>query len=476
MTMEELSKMLDELLANPNATPEELLAALAQTRDALLALSQPAAGADGDTPQVDADQVLSLTEKMTRLDDVRKKKLKARESLTSLKGKDWTAPVNAIPTGTKSDGTATPKIEVKSRFKSKHFKSNEEAYKVGMFLRASTGDRKAAQWCDDHGVELKTMTENNEISAGILVPEEWEDAIWNLKDPNGVARKYANIVNMSSNVWRRRKVDTSVSTYFIGEGSEPTASDITFGYMGLSAKTLAHKTNLSYNLADDSIINVVDLITEEAAYALATKEDQCAFIGNGSSTYGGIMGLRYRYQQILEDGGGTWATDDDKAKLASVIVATGTTWASVTRDDISKLRGKVRQGQQGTYAYFTNPVFYYDVMLSKAYGAGGVTATEIVNGVPQERFDGYPVVFVEAMPSATAVSDIPVYFGNMQGAMNLGNLKSTTVETDKNISTQEWTVVTSERFDINVHDIGNYNATAASRTRGSLAALITQAD
>jgi hypothetical protein len=62
----------------------------------------------------------------------------------------------------------------------------------------------------------------------------------------------------------------------------------------------------------------------------------------------------------------------------------------------------------------------------------------------------------------------------MSNAVDFGDLKATTVETDKNIRTQIWEVVTTERFDINVHDIGNYNATAANRKRGSVAALITK--
>lgn len=476
MTMEEILALLEATLANTNATPEEMAAALTTVRDALLFYSEPAMPDDetataGET--LSAEQIIAVTEKMTKLDNIRKKKIAARTAIAGIKAADWSTPVNALPTGVKTNGTAT-KVSVKSRHTSKHFKSNEDAYKAGKFLRAVTGDQNAYQWCVDNGVGLKTMTEGNDLSAGILVPDFWEDAIYNLKEPRGIARQYARVVAMSSSTHKRIKIQGDQNVYFVGEGQAPTASDLQYGFTTLSAKKLGHLSYVTYELNDESFVNIVDEITREAAYALADKEDKCMFVGDGTSTFGGVVGLRYAYQQTLEAAGGTWATDADKAKLASAVVAPTAAWSGVTRDSISSLRGKVVQGQGTDYAYFCSSAFYFDVMAKAAYGAGGVTATEIVNGVPQEKFDGYPVVMVETMATESAANDVPLYFGSMSNAVDFGDLKATTVETDKNIRTQIWEVVTTERFDINVHNIGNYNATAANRKRGTVAALITK--
>jgi len=470
MTMEEILGLLDALLANPNATPEEMAATLAQVRDALLALTQePTEGEDAATAS--ADQILAATEKITKLDNIRKKKLDARNAIKGLQNSDWSAPVNAIPTGKK---TASSDVSVKSRHNAKNFKSNADAYKAGKFLQAVAGNQSAYQWCVDNGVAIKTLTEGHDLSAGILVPEVWEDAIWNLKEPRGIARQYANNVAMTGPVHKRIKFQGDQNVYFVGEGVSPTASDLQYGFTTLSAKKLGHLTYVTYELADDALVNVVDEITREAAYALTDREDKCLFLGDGTQQYGAVVGLRNAYQQILEQGGGTWTSDANKANLSSAVVAATAAWSGITRDNIASLRGKVRQNGQTDLAYFTSPAFYYDVMAKTAYAAGGVTATEIVNGVPQERFDGYPVVMVETMPTESAANDIPLYFGSMSAAVDFGDLKSTTVETDKNIRTQIWEIVTTERFDINVHDIGNYNATAANRKRGGLAALITK--
>lgn len=470
MTMEELLAMLDALLANPNATPEEIAAALASVRDSLLAMTQATATAGATEQTASADQILAATEKMSQLDQVRLKKLQARTALEQFKGADWKKPVNAIPTGVK---TASD-IKVKSRHTSRYFKSNEEAYTAGRFLKAVAGDQASYQWCVEHGIDLKTLTEGSDQSAGILVPEIWENAIWNLKEPRGIARQYTRNVAMNGPVQKRIKFDGGPATFFISEGVAPTATDLKYGYRTLSAKKLGHLTYLTYELADDALVNAVDEVTREAAYALTDKEDLSLFIGDGTSNYGGIVGLRYSYQKLVEDAGGTWATDADKSKLASMVLNPTNAWSGVTRDTLAALRGKVRRTGQSDLAYFCSSVFYYEVMTKLAYAAGGVTATEVVSGVPQERFDGYPVVMVETMPMETAANDIPVYFGSMSEAVDFGDLRATTVETDKNIRTQVWEVVTTERFDINVHDIGNYNATAANRKRGSLAALITK--
>lgn len=470
MTIEEILALLDALTANPNATPEEMAATLAQVRDALLALTQSPADDNGDVSVASAEQIISATEKITKLDAIRRKKLEARAAVKGLQTADWATPVNRIPTAAKSEPTVT----VKSRHKSRYFKSNEEAYKVGKFLQAVKGDNNAAQWCNDNGISLKTHSAGNDQSAGILIPDVWEDAIWNIKEPRGVARQYANVVPMAGPTQSRIKVLNKLNTYFVAEGVAPTASDIKLGFTTLSAKKLAHLSFINYELAEDALVNVVDLLTAEAAYGLADKEDTALFVGDGTQNVGGIIGLRYAYQKLVEDAGGTWTNDTHKGYLSSVVVNPTSAWTGTTRDTLTSLRGKVRTNGNTDLAYFCNSTFYYDVMLKAAYSAGGTTATEVTNGVIRERFDGFPVVFVETMPSESAANDIPVYFGSLSSAVDFGDYKATTVETDKNIKTQIWEVVTTERFDVNVHDVGNYNATVANRTKGGLAALVTK--
>jgi HK97 family phage major capsid protein len=62
-----------------------------------------------------------------------------------------------------------------------------------------------------------------------------------------------------------------------------TASDKGWANVNLVAKTLAALSLISKNLEEDSIIDVVDDLAQEQAYAFALKEDQCWLIGDGTS-------------------------------------------------------------------------------------------------------------------------------------------------------------------------------------------------
>jgi hypothetical protein len=50
-------------------------------------------------------------------------------------------------------------------------------------------------------------------------------------------------------------------------------------------------TKFSSELSEDAVINFADDLAGEMAYAQAKLEDNCAFIGDSTSTYGGITGL-----------------------------------------------------------------------------------------------------------------------------------------------------------------------------------------
>ena len=54
-------------------------------------------------------------------------------------------------------------------------------------------------------------------------------------------------------------------------------------------------TRMSTELAEDAAINVADDLAREMAYAFATAEDAAGWNGDGTSTYGGIMGMRTKF-------------------------------------------------------------------------------------------------------------------------------------------------------------------------------------
>lgn len=482
MTIEEIIALLDALLSNPDATPEEMAATLQQVREALAALATPAEGdapAEGEdaTLQLDAALVEAVAEKVKELEGRMSKKVEQRKRAQSFieetrsKAQANRTPANPLPLGNGA------KVQVRSGSKSRHYGQSEDAYKVGMFLQAlgsGSNARRAEQWLSDKGFEFRTLTSQNEASAGLLVPEEMDNAIIKLREEYGVAPQLATVVNMGSETWKTRKIVSGSTAYLINEGTAITTSDPVYRHISLNAKLWGARTQMYSTLSDDAIINMADEVTEEHARAHAIKMDQAYFNGDGTSTYGGIVGVTYVWRKALEDGGGTWTNDTHKGYLGGVKVATGTTWASITDDDISGLIAKVADYPGRNMAFQCTSTFYWEVLHILAMNAGGTTATETVNGVSRPVFYGFPVVFNNVMPTATATNQVPLLFGDFGQASYIGERRGVTVETDKDITTQVEDVVTTTRWDVLVHDYGNYTATAADRKRGAIAALVTK--
>jgi hypothetical protein len=80
------------------------------------------------------------------------------------------------------------------------------------------------------------------------------------------------------------------------------------------------------------VSNIGDILTGEIAYAYALGEDGCLFSGDGTSTYGGMTGLR----KIFNDGVGALA--------GSVDAASGhDTMAEIDAIDLASVQGKLPQ-------------------------------------------------------------------------------------------------------------------------------------
>src|SRR5260370_25391156 len=96
------------------------------------------------------------------------------------------------------------------------------------------------------------------------------------------------------------------------------------------AKKNAISTKISAELCEDAAFDVGLLFLQAISNALAFKEDDCGFNGNGTQTYGGIIGLLPR---IIDGSHGA----------ANVAAASGhNTYLSLDPTDFSNLVGAVQ--------------------------------------------------------------------------------------------------------------------------------------
>lgn len=344
-------------------------------------------------------------------------------------------------------------------FKGEHAESR--AYIAGQWALATLGQHPGArQWCDDHGIDIRfraALSSDANSLGGFVVPAEMEQAVIDLREMYGTFRRDARVVPMASDTKDQPYRKSGLTAYFVGDNAEITASDKAWGNAKLVAKKLGALVKYSSELDEDSVISIADDLADELAYAFAVKEDNCGFNGDGTSTYGGIVGLK-----------GALAAGSIKT------AATGNTAFSTL--DLADFEGAV--GMLPEYGgirpkWYISKVGYWASMARLVDAAGGNTLADLGNG-PQRIFLGYPVEYVQCLPTSTdaAVSTILAYFGDLRLAALLGNRRGMSVQVSdqRYFEYDQIGIKGTERFDITVHSTGdasNAGAVIALKTPAS---------
>ena len=303
-------------------------------------------------------------------------------------------------------------VENKVYSRIKNFKTNDEAFRFGSWALACIGYKKSAQWCTDNGIVTKIANiEGNNLAGGFLVPEEFENAIITLREQFGVIRNHARVVPMSSDIKRMPRRSTNLTASFVGEASTASQSNETFDQINLVAKKSMVLTKFSSELSEDAVINFADDLAGEMAYAQAKLEDQCAFIGDATSTYGGITGLA------------------NAVGSAGVTTATSNAFTAITLAQIQESFAKLPQYADNANAkIFCHKAVWNSVFLRLAYVSGGNNAVDLLTGSGQLSFAGYPVVLSQAMNSTTGSGAVVCHFGDMSQAVYFGDRRQTAVD------------------------------------------------
>ena len=303
-------------------------------------------------------------------------------------------------------------VENKVYSRIKNFKTNDEAFRFGSWAMACLGYKKSAQWCTDNGIVTKIANmEGNNSSGGFIVPEEFENAIITLRESFGVIRNHARVVPMSSDIKRMPRRSTNLSASFVGEASTASQSNETFDQINLVAKKSMVLTKFSSELSEDAVINFADDLAGEMAYAQAKLEDQCAFIGDSTSTYGGITGLA------------------NAVGSAGVSTATSNAFTAITLAQIQAAFALLPQYADNANAkIFCHKAVWNSVFLRLAYVSGGNNAVDLLTGSGQLSFAGYPVVLSQAMNSTTGSGAVVCHFGDMSQGVYFGDRRQTAVD------------------------------------------------
>jgi HK97 family phage major capsid protein len=347
--------------------------------------------------------------------------------------------VNTMPNVTSTD---TYKITGKAKF----LASNDEAYRFGRFIMAARGHRKSIDWCSANGLVTKGHTESINSAGGFLVPDEFESSLISLRERYGVFRRNARNVPMSTDTKRMPRRKSTLTAYAVGEAAAGTESEQVFDQVNLVAQKFMVLTTASNELNEDAIVNLGDDIANEIAHAFALKEDECGFNGDGTSTYGGIVGVIPAIEAI--------------SSAAGISDATASSFDDVTLANIMELMAKLpAYADSPACKWYCSKAFYHAVMEKLAYSAGGVTNREIRDGTATPVFFGYPVEFVQVMRKTYTNDTIPLLFGDLSMAAYFGDRRQTSIAfSDSALNAfeqDEIAVRGTERFDIKCANLGD---------------------
>lgn len=337
--------------------------------------------------------------------------------------------------------------------------------RAGQWLLATVLDNQTAkEWCAKNGVTIhKAADEGIDTAGGFLVPGELSTAIADLRDLYGAFRRRARIVPMkhdSMHVPRRAGAQgpTGASgAFFMGGNTAATATSFNVDTIGLTAKKIGSIVLLSSELEDDAISSMVDYIANEIAWAFAVKEDDCAFNGDGTSTYGGMRGIR----SIVLDG--------NHATAKVVAASAHNTFLTLDATDIANLMTQVRASAIPNAAWFVSQTGFAQTFCRLSAGSGYLYSAD-VDGIMTPFYMGFPVIFSQKLPlvSTTLTGQGMMAFGDMYAGGILGERRGITIKRspERYLDSDQIAILGTQRFHAIPHDLGD--ATNA----GSIAVLV----
>jgi HK97 family phage major capsid protein len=302
-------------------------------------------------------------------------------------------------------------------------KAREDAYKCGQQLLAVCGDgpvrSSASLWCQEHGVQLAVVhNEGSNVHGGYLVQDSMEAAIVDLREQYGVARQEFRVKPMASDVHSFPRRKTGLTVYYPAENGSITESNKTWEQITLTAKKAAVLSRYSTELNEDAIISLADDLASEMAWAFSYAEDQDAFIGDGTSTYGGMTGIV------------TKINDGNYAGSVYEALSGNTAFSTLDLVDFEAMVGKLPQYASGRAKWYISKVGFWASMARLIDAAGGNTG-QMLQGGTGLMFLGSPVVIVQNMNTTvtaqTSTTGLCLY-GDLTLCCYLGTRRGVTIQ------------------------------------------------
>jgi len=290
------------------------------------------------------------------------------------------------------------------------FENAKDAFSVGMWFKAKSGDADAKRWCQDHGVESRAQGSTGSTTGAAFVPDVLSSTVIRLVDQYSAFAQNATNVVMPSDVLLFPRRTAGATAYWINENAAITASDPTSNQVTLTAKKVTGAVTIASELLQDSIVSIADWIAAELALTLSNAVEEAAWSGNPSNAPA-VAGLVTTYTGgLLAASAATYA--------ASLVTAAGDTPDEVTKANLLAMMAKVPQHSRAGAKWFCSPFFFAACMQNLDLAQGGSVGLSQGMG---PTFLGSEVVLTDRLPSgADSTGAIMALYGNMANSSYYG--------------------------------------------------------
>ncbi len=305
-----------------------------------------------------------------------------------------------------------PKVRIESvpfHGKLRAFKSEEDAYKAGMWIKGYLrGDAEARRWCNDAGVEARAQGSAASTTGSAFVPDILSNQVLRLVNEDSVFASNATPVNMPSDVVLVPKRTGGATAYWVNENTAITDSDPTHSQVTLTAKKVTAATKVSTELFEDSVVGIADMLATELAYTLTQAVETVAFNGNSANapSVAGILTAN----GILKNSSADYA--------ASLVTAAGDTFDEITKANLVTMLGTMPSHSRQGAAWIVSPYAFATCFQALDLNQGGSVGLSQGLGL---TFMGYPVLLSHQMVGAgDQTGNVMALFANLRNAAHFG--------------------------------------------------------
>lgn len=327
-------------------------------------------------------------------------------------------------------------------------KADYAAYKSAMWLGAMLyNNRNCIRWMENNVSRdfRAAHSEGVNSEGGYAVPEEMSAAVIDLREQYGVFRKFCRVRPMASDTLMVPRKRARWAASWTPEATALTQSSTAFDQVRLVVNKLGGYALISTELAEDAVVSIVDALVNDMGIGLAYAEDDAGFNGDGTPTYGGIVGLK----NCFTAGSSAGAVDATSGH---------DTFLEVDVPDVMRMIGKLPDYAQANAKIFCSRQCAASVFGSLKASAGGNTVQTLEGNVWGD-FLGIPIVISQLIQSSTStINDTPIcYYGDLSLSSSMGERRGVQVKRSDEIKFLEdqITLKITERVDIVNHDVGD---------------------